>query len=29
MSIATTPDEPVFGDDIGPGEIPAEFKEEA
>lgn len=29
MSIGITPDEPIFGDDIGPGEIPAEFEEEA
>lgn len=28
MSIGVTPDEPVFEDEIGPGEIPEEFKKE-
>lgn len=28
MSIGIVPDEPVFEDNIGPGEIPDEFKKE-
>lgn len=28
MSIGVAPDEPVFEDEIGPGEIPEEFKNE-
>ena len=29
MSIGIVPEEPMFDDDIGPGEIPDEFKKEA